>query len=139
MMDKKIDLYIATPYSAHGKEKKIIQEMRFREVTKIAGWIMKQGYTVLSPITHGHPIALVTRNMPTDYNFWKETCEAQMDSCKIICLYEQDGWASSEGWLREFKYAESKGQPVMTFKSRLDFKNRIKSKMDEYNEWIEKI
>ena len=130
MMEKLHDIYLGVPYSHPDKK---VREKRFYEVTKMAGWIMKKGYTVLSPITHGHPIALVTKRMPTNYEFWKNMCECQMNSCKVISCYAIDGWASSEGWQNEFKYARNiLKRPVMVFRNKLEFKNEIDKKLEEF-------
>lgn len=127
---KKIQIYLAGPYSNPDPK---VREERFYKLTKMAGWIMTQGYTVLSPITHGHPIALVTK-LPTDYKYWEKVCESQMNGCEILAVYKLDGWDNSAGVSGELAYADKNHIPIILFGSKHDFKKQIKKMLEFYEE-----
>jgi hypothetical protein len=130
MMDKKIDIYLAVPYTHDDKK---VREKRFYEVTKMAAQLTKLGYVVYSPITHCHPMATI-KKLPGSWEFWGPIDKAFMDCCKIVAIYELDGWTSSVGIAAEFRHARGNNQPIMSFRSLYDFKRNIDSKMIEYHE-----
>lgn len=119
-----IDIYLATPYTHDDKK---IEAARFIEVTKMAGKIMKLGYTVYSPITHGHPIRLAVK-LPGNYEFWQKQCVTFVDVCKILAIYIYmlPSYDSSTGVSDELARARRNQQHVIMFYNIRDFKKKIK-------------
>jgi len=127
-----IDIYLATPYTHDDKK---IEAARFIEVTKMAGKIMKLGYTVYSPITHCHPITLAVK-LPGNYEFWRKHCLTSLEICKILAIYIYmlPGYDSSTGVSDELARARMNRMPVIMFKSFYDFKTQIKNYSEALNE-----
>ena len=101
-------IYLACPYSH--KDPKIRDE-RFYAVSKKAGEIMQQGYTVFSPISHSHPIDMIFDD-PQDHGFWLKQDVHFIDWADEIWVLSLDGWLESYGVQWEIKYAKGQGKEV---------------------------
>jgi hypothetical protein len=95
-------IYVANPYSSHSEQ--TMQE-RYDIVEKYTAFMMKEGYDVISPIVHGHHLA-INHNMPTSFEFWQKWCLALLDVCDEIHVLMIDGWKESTGLMAEIEYAE---------------------------------
>jgi len=78
---------------------------RFNKVSYVAGDLMKQGYCVISPITHSHTIAEL-QDMPKDWGFWKSQDLTLLSKCDILYVLQLDGWKESIGVNAEIEYAK---------------------------------
>lgn len=101
-------VYLATPYSHPDKE---IREQRFREVSRVAGDMMRRGEHVFSPISHTHPIA-VAGNLPGEWAYWRTYNTVMMQSCSRLVVLMQAGWRESAGVRAEIDMAREMGLPV---------------------------
>ena len=72
---------------------------------------MQAGELVFSPITHGHPIAEYG-SLPTDWEYWKATCEAFMVICDTMHILKLSGWDISTGVLAEIEIARELGLTI---------------------------
>lgn len=120
---KKNKIYLATCYSS-----KVlwigwfIRWLRFRRITGVAGFWMRAGYNVFSPITHSHPIA---RHIPprlNTYDFWLGLDFDWLDACDEVWVYMQRGWRKSKGVKLEIEYAKAKGMKVRYLDRALNFR-----------------
>ena len=101
-------IYFATPYSHPDKA---VQEIRFKQVTYATGVLMQCGYHVLSPITHGYPIA-GAGDLPHGFEFWEELCKKQIAACRQVWILGLQGWKESTGVTSEQKIARYFGKPI---------------------------
>ncbi len=103
-------IYLACPYSVNNADKKLLSR-RFKEVTKIAGALINEGFVVFSPITHNHPLQQWT-NMPDTWDFWKDFDETFLLRCDKLIVYMGDQWESSIGIAAEIRFAIENNIPV---------------------------
>jgi hypothetical protein len=101
-------IYLATPYSHPDAA---VMERRFREVTRVAGDMMRRGDLVFSPISHTHPIALVC-DLPKGWDYWQSFDKTMLRACGRVVVLMQDGWEESVGVRAEIAMAQEMGIPV---------------------------
>ena len=106
-------IYLACPYS---DEADIIQELRFKLVSKAAGKLMNQGHIVFSPISHSRPIALQCI-LPHDWEFWENFDKNFIEWCDQLWVLCLDGWKESVGVTAEIKIAKELKKSVWYLKS----------------------
>ena len=75
---------------------------------------MKQGYCVISPITHSHTIAEL-QDMPKDWEFWQNQDLTLLSKCDILYVALLDGWKDSVGVTAEIKYAKENNIEVIYY------------------------
>lgn len=110
-----IKVYLAIPYTG-------IEEESFKIVNEVASILMNEGYIVYSPISHCHTIALEYK-MPTDYEFWKNNCEAFVTWCDCIVVVNIDSSSTrgsdliekSKGVQAEVKLAISQSKEIYEY------------------------
>ena len=100
-------IYLAVPYS-HKDES--IQEERFEKVNEVSAYLLRNGFTVLSPISMMHPVAKY--GLPTDWKFWAKIDTDFMLACEKVLVLRLEGWETSVGVTVEIKLAESLGIEV---------------------------
>jgi len=101
-------IYLAGPYS-HDDSR--VREERFEALTKKAAELMRAGYVVYSPITHGHAIA-ERHDLPLEFDWWRDQCFGLMRHARKVVVLTSFGWNVSVGVAAEIKMAESLGIPV---------------------------
>lgn len=106
MADKLI--YLASPYSHTDKA---VMELRAKQVAKFAGYMMKQGLIVFSPIAHGHSIAM-EHALPTDFAFWENHCKAFLEVSGCLYVLKLEGWQHSKGVKAEVRMAKKMNLPI---------------------------
>ena len=104
----KIKVYLAVPYSDPDPE---VRRMRFELANEMAARLLEEGFNVLSPISHSHPISLYIGNS-NDGDFWCENSLAFLECCDEMRVYCLPGWRESRGIAREIEFAKSHGIPV---------------------------
>ncbi len=105
---KTIDIYLAAPYTSDFKD---IRDKRIREVNRKAGELIRNGYIVFSPLTHGDPICKQV-SMKSDWNTWAKHNEAFIAVSKKLYILGLPGWRESIGVREEIKLAEKYGIPI---------------------------
>ena len=105
-------VYLATPYT-HDDPK--VRHKRFLEINKIAAQLMNQGFIVYSPISASHQIS-VDHELPFTFDYWEASCEAFIDWCDYLYVYENDGWKESVGVKAEIAYAQKIGKEIRFIK-----------------------
>ncbi len=122
--------YLAGPYSHFDQE---VMMLRFKALTLAAGWLIKRGYKVFSPVTHSHPIA-IENDIEVSFNGWKEFDLMMVDLSDSLTVVMLPGWRNSVGVLTEIKRAETQGKPitwlpVATFEPSGNLMNKLRWKM----------
>lgn len=105
MSDK---IYLASPYSHDDSS---IKELRYQQAIKAAGYLIDRSIHVFSPIVHSHPIT-VNRNLPGDWNYWREYDEFMIRSFDMLYVLCEDGWKESAGVDAEMGMAITLNKPV---------------------------
>jgi nucleoside 2-deoxyribosyltransferase len=130
-MQKKIVIYLATPYSLQIKSKEIgmtkpdyskqdkeIRQKRFAAVNEVAGKLIKAGFAVISPISQSHPIA-IQGDFTGTFEEWADMDYNLISRCDMVFVYCQDGWDKSEGVLKEIIFAVGNKIPVFRIDANL--------------------
>lgn len=103
-------IYLACPYS---HEDAIIQKERAATATRAAQELIRQGYTVFSPLTHGHTLCEGS-TFPKDFAFWGMSCLSFVEHWATdVYVLMVPGWDSSTGVCAEVEAATHKGLPVV--------------------------
>ena len=99
-------LYLAQPYSDPSR---ITRGYRYWAALMASAILMKKGYTVFSPIAHGHRISSLLGPQAMGYDRWKILDEAVIKSpaCKGLVILKLDGWKESEGLENEVYRAQA--------------------------------
>jgi hypothetical protein len=113
--------YITTPYTptvAPGcgsptlETARRVKQMRFEEVTKATAWLMEQfGWNVFSPITHSHPLHIIS-DLRGDWQFWKKVDTEYLQCSERLINFVIPGWRHSIGVTEENKIARELGVPI---------------------------
>jgi len=104
-----IDKYICWPYSHTDA---LVRHARFKACAKFAAKLAMEGFVVLAPIAHSHPLAIYG-GLDGDWDFWRKQDEAFIRASKEVLVPKVDGWDTSVGINQEIYYAESLGIPVV--------------------------
>lgn len=124
-MQKKIVIYLATPYSLVVKSKEIgttrpdyseqdkeIRLERFRMVNYVAAELIERGFAVISPISQSHPIA-VQCDIEGTFETWADMDYNIILRCDMVFVFCQDGWDKSDGVRQEIAFARQNNIPVL--------------------------
>jgi hypothetical protein len=101
-------IYIASPYSH--EDKKIVKK-NWETVTKYVAGIVSEGHVAISPITYGH-VLLDWKEMPSDWDFWKNFCLTILNKCDKMIVLKMDGWDVSRGVSEEIEWAKENSIPI---------------------------
>ena len=123
-MQKKLVIYLATPYSLQIKSKELgmtrpdyseqdkeIRQRRFDAVNEVAGKLIKAGFAVISPISQSHPIA-IQGDFTGTFDEWADMDYNLISRCDMVFVYCQDGWEKSDGVINEIIFAVGNKIPV---------------------------
>lgn len=101
-------VFISSPFSHTDKA---VEKYRTEEVNKFVAKLTSEGVHAFSPITYG-TILLNYHDMPSDWKFWKDFCEAFLIKCDEVRVLMLEGWDVSEGVQAEIDFAVKHGIPV---------------------------
>ncbi len=104
-------IYLAHPYS---HKDAAIREARFQSANRIAGILMKAGKLIFSPISHTHPIALVT-DLPVSWEFWKLYDLEMLKACEALIVVTAEGWKESIGVQAEMEIMRELNRPIIFY------------------------
>ena len=105
------NIYLCNPY-CHPDPK--VKEYRFKMANVMAAYLMTQGHTVFSPISHSVPI---NRHLPDScdtHEFWMKQDLPLVEWCDEVYINALDGWTESKGVGIEYEYAKKLGKPIKT-------------------------
>ena len=94
-----------------------MEESSFDQANLATVILMKQGYNVISPITHCHSLRAVEGyDLPGTWDFWQKIDYQLIDKCdEVFVLIPEQGMqrvVDSTGVQAEIKYATETGKPV---------------------------
>jgi hypothetical protein len=101
-------IYLAIPYYHVTPS---VRLGRFELANRVAAQLMNEGKFVFSPISHGHPIALVG-DLPLDWTYWQEYCNIMLRCCTKLLVIKAKGWDVSRGVTEEIKIATELGLSI---------------------------
>ena len=105
-------IYLATPYS--NSDKSVVED-RYKKVAIKTAELTADGFVIISPIFYGHNL-LSYKEMPSDWQFWKNFCETFLYKSDELWVYMIDGWGESTGVLAEIELAKKLNIPVKYIK-----------------------
>jgi hypothetical protein len=105
-------IYLACPYSDASVA---VRLHRFKEATKAAAALIRQGHFVFSPITMTHPIdqEIAGADDTLGSEFWVAFDEAFMERCDLFVLLPLEGWQKSNGVRREIEFFQAARKSLM--------------------------
>ena len=104
-------LYLAAPYSDPSPG---VRQVRVQWASTAAAYLMKHGFTVFSPITHGHTIAdHLPEQTRLDHDFWMKQCLPFLDRSHALIILPLSGWERSRGVRTERRRAEDLNLPEL--------------------------
>lgn len=101
-------VYLACPYT---HESRVVRASRFDMANHAAGWLMRQGLNVFSPISHTHPIAEAC-GLPLSFEHWQRYDRAFIECSSEMYVLAIYGWRESVGVTAEIAMAREGGIPV---------------------------
>ncbi len=100
--------YLASPYSEYAKGR----DRAFEDVNMVAADLMRHGFCVYAPISHGHPISETGGLDQEDFAFWMRQCHPMMDAAEGLIVARLEGWDTSKGVIEEIETFQKAGKPV---------------------------
>ncbi len=119
-------VYVALPYT--DKDKKVIEE-RVLRFCEIDSQLNLQGVLTVSPILK-HLLFDKNKELPTDWNFWKNLSYRLLSSCDVLLVLKFDGWEKSTGVQAEIEFAKQK-QIETIYLENNEYINNIVSKIKQ--------
>lgn len=101
-------IYLAAPYSHLDP---YIEQRRFLEINRVAGYLFGRNYHIFSPISHCHPIRQVT-SLLGSFAQWESYNRRMIELCDQLLIITLDGWENSVGVRTEILLARSLDKPV---------------------------
>lgn len=109
--------YLACPYTS--SDPRVCAD-RVEAADWFAAALMADGYSVFSPISHGHRIAQhLDPNLAESHCFWMKQSIDLLRRCDELFLLPLEGWGQSLGVEIEIGFCESAGIPINVIQSSL--------------------
>lgn len=106
-------LYLATSYSHPDPAKRAA---RANLASECAGWLMRRGWSVASPLSMGHAIWTAYPNLETNFAAWREPCLRMLEMSDALVVLLLDGIRESVGVAAEIDHARKLGIPCNQIK-----------------------
>ena len=100
-MTKNQLIYVGSPYTHPDN---YIMQLRYDAVLDITADLLKQGFHVISPIVHCHPLSVKHKMMP-DFEFWQRYNFALLSKCDVLLVVPLKSWKESIGLNAEISFA----------------------------------
>ncbi len=101
-------VFISLPYT---DEDRSVVECRLRTAQKYFLELLKEEYCPVCPILVGDGI-VQTFGLDNSFDYWKNYCLAELESCDIVHVLMIDGWNESYGVSYEINWAAINGKEV---------------------------
>ena len=111
-------LYLGSPYSCSVNAWEL---QRFEYANIAAMTLIHFGFTVFSPLSHSHTIALVDPSCKNDHNLWLAQDLEFLKWADILGVLTQPGWRESKGLRFERLEFHKRGKPVLLLSQELIF------------------
>lgn len=108
-MSKDSLIYIGSPYT---HEEASVMEERYQKVLKVTADLLREGFHVISPVVHCHPLALKF-TLPPNFDFWKEYNLKILARCDILLVLNMEGYLYSKGLREECVFAKDNGIKII--------------------------
>lgn len=108
--------YLACPYS---HESRRLRQERFEAANLAAGYLMRAGHVVFSPISHTHPIVEAC-DLPKGWDYWREFDEAYLQCAGKLVVLTISGWQHSIGVSAEIAIAREIGLSIYKLDALVD-------------------
>lgn len=102
-------LYLATSYSHPDPARRAA---RANLASECAGWLMRSGWSVTSPLSMGHAIWTAYSNLETGFAAWREPCLRMLEMSDALVVLLLDGIRESAGVAAEIDHARKLGIPL---------------------------
>lgn len=110
-LDRPALLYLATSYS-HPEPAK--RAARANLASECAAWLMRKGWSVVSPLSMGHAIIQADwerGDLSADFKTWREPCLRMLEMSDALVVLMLDGIRESVGVAAEIDHARRLGLP----------------------------
>lgn len=114
--DRPVLLYLATSYS-HPEPAK--RAARANLASECAAWLMRAGWSVVSPLSMGHAIIKADReagDLASEFSTWREPCLRMLEMSDALVVLLLDGIRESVGVAAEIDHACKLGLPCNQIK-----------------------
>lgn len=103
-------VFLAAPYTAPDI---LLMEDRYAQASRAAALLMEMGYTVFSPLSHGHPICEYGMGrVGRSAEAWRDLNDAMIYGCNALAVLDLEGMWTSRGVAHEVAMAEAFDIPV---------------------------
>lgn len=102
-------IFLSCPYSH--KDPHVVHT-RYARLCEIAGAILKLRKICISPNIYGHGIIQYVKDLPSDWEFWKEYCYQFIIRCDEVWVIMMPGWEESTGVQAEIAIAKEHNIPI---------------------------
>lgn len=102
-------VYLATPYRLHPFGLSCAAYDARRHV----GYLIREGFSVFSPIAHSHDVARACGLDPTDNDLWIKQFAPLMEAAAALVIAKIPSWDVSDGVAKEAAYFQAAGKPVV--------------------------
>ena len=110
-LDRPALLYLATSYS-HPEPAK--RAARANLASECAAWLMRKGWSVVSPLSMGHAIIQADwerGDLSADFKTWREPCLRMLEMSDALVVLMLEGIRESVGVAAEIDHARRLGLP----------------------------
>lgn len=110
-LDRPALLYLATSYSNPDPAKR---GAHANLASECAAWLMRKGWSVVSPLSMGHAILQADRELgeaAAGFEAWREACLRMLESSDALVVLLLDGMRESVGVAAEIDHARKLGLP----------------------------
>lgn len=108
-------VYLASPFTAPASleppARDALEVSRAGLAAEVAATLMRQGFTVFSPIAHSFAIER-RLNARQSHDFWMKQDLPILSRAASLFVLLLDGWSASKGVREEIRFARKRGIPV---------------------------
>jgi len=107
-------LYLAVPYTVdYSRHSQLWETIHFQQVTLAASVLIRDGFTVFSPITHSHTIStLAAPDLVHRADIWLPQDEQFLQWADALVLLKLEYWNTSSGVVQERLWAKELSIPL---------------------------
>lgn len=102
-------IFVSTPYSHEDEDVKMDRQLT---VKAYVAKLMNEGLFAYSPIASCLDLAK-KHDLPTDWDYWNNYCEAMLERCDIMHVIMMEGWDVSTGVKEEIAIATELNIPII--------------------------
>lgn len=100
--------YLASSYTKHP----LGRDVAFTRASMAAGWLVRQGVHVFSPIAHSHPIAEQMPEEMNTYSVWLPLDKSIAEHATGLIILCEPHWEESHGVGEELRWFKAHKKPI---------------------------